>query len=101
VWADDINDFIAGNREKLKWRLMIVTADWVDEEMFDQAVAKTSERLGEPPGGLRLERFAEGTSVQIMHVGPNSEEVATITACTTSSRPNTTSSPTGTTTRST
>jgi hypothetical protein len=44
----------------------IVTADWVDQEMFDQAVAKASERLGEPPSSLRLERFAEGTNVQIM-----------------------------------
>jgi hypothetical protein len=77
-WADDMNDLVAGNRDKLKWRLMIVTADWVDQEMFDQAVAKASERLGEPPSSLRLERFAEGTSVQIMHVGPNSEEAATI-----------------------
>jgi hypothetical protein len=77
-WADDMNDFIAGNRDKLKWRLMIVTADWVYEDMFDQAVAKASERLGEPPSSLRLERFAEGTSVQIMHLGPNSEEAATI-----------------------
>jgi len=77
-WADDMNDLIAGNRDKLKWRLMIVTADWVDEELFVQAMAKASERLGEPPRSLRRERFAEGTSVQIMHVGPNSEEVATI-----------------------
>ena len=77
-WADDMNDFIAGNRDKLKWRLMIVTADWVDEEMFDQAMAKASARLGEPPSSLRLERFTEGLSVQIMHIGPNSEEVATI-----------------------
>jgi hypothetical protein len=77
-WAEDMNDLISGNREKLKWRLMIVTADWVDQEMFDQALANTSERLGEPPSSLRLERFAEGLSVQIMHVGPNSEEVATL-----------------------
>jgi hypothetical protein len=44
-WADDMNDFIAGNRDKLRWRLMIVTADWVDKEMFDQAVVKATERL--------------------------------------------------------
>jgi hypothetical protein len=43
-WADDMNDFISGNRDKLKWRLMIVTADWVDEDMFDEAVARASER---------------------------------------------------------
>jgi hypothetical protein len=77
-WADDMNDLVAGNRDKLKWRQMIVTADWVDLEMFDRAVAEASLRLGEPPSSLRLERFAEGTSVQIMHVGPNSEEPATL-----------------------
>jgi hypothetical protein len=100
-WADDMNDLIAGNRDKLKWRLMIVTADWVDEELFVQAMAKASERLGEPPRSLRRERFAEGTSVQIMHVGPNSEEVATIARLYHEFLRSTTSSPTGITTRST
>jgi hypothetical protein len=78
-WADDLNDLVSGNRDKFKWRLMIVTADWVDKDLFDQAVALASARLGEPPSSLRLERFAEGTSVQIMHIGPNSEEAATVT----------------------
>ena len=77
-WADDMNDFIAGNRDKFKWRLMIVTADWVDAELLDQAVTKASERLGEPPSSLRLERFSEGTSVQIMHIGPESAAVPTM-----------------------
>ncbi|HEX6145718.1 MAG TPA: GyrI-like domain-containing protein [Acidimicrobiia bacterium] len=77
-WADDMNDFIAGNRDKLRWRLMIVTADWVEQEMFDNATTTASERLGNPPSSLRLERFAEGPSVQIMHLGPNSEEAATL-----------------------
>jgi hypothetical protein len=77
-WADDIEDLIVGNRAKLKWRLMIVTADWVDQAMLDEAVASASTRLGEVPAGLRLERLAEGTSVQIMHIGPNGDEPATI-----------------------
>jgi hypothetical protein len=95
-----MNDFIVGNRDKLRWRLMIVTADWVDTEMFDQAVVTATERLKEPPSSLRLERFAEGMSVQIMHVGPNSEEVATLVRLhTTSSCRRITSSPTGITTR--
>lgn len=77
-WADEMNDLVAGNRDKFKWRLMIVTADWVDAEMFDQAVAGASERLGDPPSSLRLDRFTEGPSVQIMHVGSNTEESATL-----------------------
>jgi hypothetical protein len=77
-WADDMNDFIAGNRDKWRWRQMIVTPDWVDKEMFDSAVARASARVGEPPASLRLERLAEGMSVQIMHIGPENEEAMSI-----------------------
>ena len=77
-WADDLNDFITGNRDKLKWRMMIVTANWVSDEMFEQAVATTRERLGEVPDSLRLERFDEGRCVQIMHIGDYSKEAATL-----------------------
>jgi len=79
-WADHMADFVAGNRDAFRWRQMIVTADWVDREMFDRAVATASERLGEPPSTLRLERFAEGMSVQVMHVGPENEDAAALMA---------------------
>ncbi len=46
--------------------------------MFEQAVATASERLGEVPGDLRLERFHEGRCVQIMHIGDYSMEAATL-----------------------
>ncbi len=71
-------DFIAGNRAKFKWRQMIVTADWVSSAMLDDAVAAASSRLGEPPVTLRLEQFDEGRSVQIMHVGIESDAVPTM-----------------------
>ncbi len=75
-WADDMHDFVARNKDKWKWRLMIVTADWVTAEMFEQAVATAGERLGTPPATLRLGSYAEGRCVQIMHVGPENEEGA-------------------------
>jgi len=78
-WADDMQDFICGNRDKLSWRMMIVyEPDWLTAEMFDDAVATAKARLGEPPAGLRLESYHEGRSAQIMHVGPNSAEAPTI-----------------------
>ncbi|MCX7418327.1 MAG: GyrI-like domain-containing protein [Planctomycetia bacterium] len=77
-WSDDMNDFIAGKKDKWKWRLMIVTADWLEEEMFEQAVNEASKKLGEVPRTLRLERFAEGKSVQIMHVGPPGSQATPI-----------------------
>jgi hypothetical protein len=78
-WADDVEDFITGNRERLHWRMMIVyEPDWLTEEMFNDAVAAAETRLREPPASLRLESYVEGLSAQIMYVGPNSAEAPTI-----------------------
>jgi hypothetical protein len=75
-WADDLNDLVAGDKDKLKWRMMIVTADWVSNDMFEQAAATASQRLGEVPASLRLDRFREGRCVQIMHLGDYRREAA-------------------------
>jgi hypothetical protein len=78
-WADDLEDFICGKRDKLNWRMMIVyEPDWLTAEMFEDAVAAAKARLGEPPASLRLERYREGLSAQIMYVGPPSAEASTI-----------------------
>jgi hypothetical protein len=77
-WADDPNDLVAGRRDRLNWRLMVVTADWVSEEMFEEAVATASERLGEVPDTLRLERYDEGRCVQIMYIGDYRTDAASI-----------------------
>jgi hypothetical protein len=77
-WADDMSDFIAGDRDRFKWRQMIVMADWIDREIVDRAIETASERLGEPPSSLEVDRFAEGTSVQIMHVGTEEDAVPTM-----------------------
>ncbi len=78
-WADDMQDFIKGNKSKLYWRMMIVyEPDWLTEKMFEHGVAGAKERLGDPPVSLRLETYCEGLSAQIMHVGPPSGEAAAI-----------------------
>ena len=77
-WADDMEDLVAGNKDKWQWRMMIVTPDWASDEMFEEAVTKAGKKLGDVPDSLRLENFAEGLSVQIMHIGPYSEEAPTI-----------------------
>ncbi len=78
-WADDIQDLVTGQREKLQWRLMIVAdADWITPELMEQGVDQASKRLGEVPAGLRLESYREGSCVQIMHVGPPGSQAATM-----------------------
>ncbi len=74
-WADDMKDFICGNRDRLNWRMMIVyEPDWLTTKMFDDAVDAAKGRLGDPPDSLRLEAYHEGLSAQIMHVGPPNAE---------------------------
>jgi hypothetical protein len=77
-WADHMSDFIAGKRDRFRWRQMIVMADWVDDQMIGEAIASASRRLGEPKSSLRLDRFAEGTCVQIMHIGSEDDAVPTM-----------------------
>jgi hypothetical protein len=73
-----MSDFIASRGDAFRWQQMIVMADWVDHDMIDRAVASGSRRLGEPPESLRLDRFAEGTCVQIMHVGTEDDAAPTM-----------------------
>ncbi len=78
-WADDMQDFICANKDKLNWRMMIVyEPDWLTAEMLNDGVDAARARLGEPPESLRLESYHEGLSAQIMHIGPPAEEAATI-----------------------
>jgi hypothetical protein len=79
-WSDDMESFIAGTSDEVKWRMMIVTADWVSVDMLDQGIATASERLGEIPSSLRLERLHEGMSVQIMHAGDYAKDAAALAA---------------------
>jgi hypothetical protein len=58
--------------------MIVYEPDWLTAEMLDKAIATAAARLGEPPASLRLERYPEGLSAQIMHVGPPNTEVSTI-----------------------
>lgn len=80
-WADDMRDFTEGNREKWKWTMMIMTPDWISTEMFNDAKKSALEKkpeLKESIKKVRFEKYHEGNSAQIMHIGPYSEEHPTI-----------------------
>lgn len=77
-WADDMNTFLTRDKASWKWTAMIAQPDFISTEMFAAAVEKTRAKLGDPSQSLRLERFAEGLSAQIMHIGPYDAEGPTI-----------------------
>ncbi len=77
-WADDMSAFTANDREAWLWTAMIMQPDWITAKMYDKVAKQASSKLGPPPDTLRFELFAEGLSVQILHVGPFAEEAPTI-----------------------
>jgi len=78
-WADDIGDFRAGRRENWKWTMFTVLPDVVTKKDVAQAIELVREKAKFPSlPEFRLERFAEGLSAQILHVGPYSAEKPTI-----------------------
>jgi hypothetical protein len=53
--------------------------DHITQAMFEAAVANArAKRPNDAIDNLRLERWREGPSLQIMHLGPYSEEPATL-----------------------
>ncbi len=70
-WATDMEAFTASrDKSRWDWTLMIMVPDWIGETMFakaaEQVAAKARPRR---LGDVRLERLAEGTCVQTLHVG--------------------------------
>lgn len=73
-WADDPSDFVARNKDNWRWTMMIMVPDFITRDMYDAAVLATAEKLADAPPSLRLETYAEGLCLQIMHLGSYDEE---------------------------
>ncbi len=78
-WCEGLRQFDMSRPELWRWRLMIFQPDFVDDGVFQKAVAELSEKKQTTAlPAVRLERFEEGRCVQMMHVGPYAAEPATI-----------------------
>jgi len=79
-WAEDMGAFTtARDKSKWDWTMMIMTPEWISQEMYADAVEQV--RQGKHPAALekvRLERYNEGLSVQIMHIGSYDDEGPTL-----------------------
>ncbi|MFX1548759.1 MAG: GyrI-like domain-containing protein [Promethearchaeota archaeon] len=76
-WADDMDDFTEGNRDKWKWTMMIMQPNWITQDIYNEAIKSTIAKkpeLKEIISKLRFEKYEEGKAAQIMHIGPYSEE---------------------------
>lgn len=78
-WVED-GRFDITVKDNWFWRAMILQPDFITRATFDDAIAQVRKKRGDTPslGKLRLERWTEGLSMQIMHIGPYSAEPATV-----------------------
>jgi hypothetical protein len=79
-WAEDVAAFnTARDKTQWDWTMMIMTPEWINTEMFLETIEMV--RKGKNPVALdkvRLERYQEGLSVQIMHIGSYDDEAPTL-----------------------
>lgn len=74
-WADDMDDFINGNKEHWQWTLMIFQPDFITGDIINEAIQVVKKKNANSAlDKLRLDPYEEGLSAQILHVGPFSEE---------------------------
>jgi len=73
-WADDMDSFLTRDKAAWSWTMMIPQPDWITPAMFQAALEKAAKKLGDAPESLRLEEYAEGLSVQILHIGSYDDE---------------------------
>lgn len=62
-----------------RWRLLIGQPDFVTQDDLSGAKAEILKKKGADVAAVRLERFDEGTAVQILYIGPYKDEHPTIT----------------------
>ncbi|RMF58389.1 MAG: hypothetical protein D6748_08840 [Calditrichaeota bacterium] len=78
-WSDTPENFDLENKSSWLWTIMIMQPDFITSEMMTEAldiVAKSKKLQGLQK--VRFETFHEGTAVQLLHVGPFSEEGPTV-----------------------
>ena len=78
-WMADMSDFATADKSEWDWTMMVVQPDWVTGELVEQAREDVESKKNPPAlSRVRLERYDEGLSVQIMYVGPYADENPTI-----------------------
>ncbi|WP_420642450.1 GyrI-like domain-containing protein [Candidatus Leptofilum sp.] len=79
-WAEDMDSFtVARDKSKWEWTMMIMQPEWITPEMFANACDIVQKQKAPAAlSKLRLESYAEGLSVQIMHIGSYDDEGPTL-----------------------
>ncbi|GAA1972233.1 GyrI-like domain-containing protein [Isoptericola halotolerans] len=78
-WADEVERFRELPRSAWRWTMMISLPDDVAQVDAVEVVARTTTAR-DLPAAVRLEQFGDGEAVQVLHVGPYTEEAPAVDA---------------------
>jgi hypothetical protein len=75
-WAKDMEVFTTQrDKNAWSWTMMIMQPEWITQEMFETATTLVHQSKGLPGSErTRLEKYHEGLSVQILHLGSYDDE---------------------------
>ena len=78
-WVDDPRQFSMQDKGNFQWTAMIMQPPYVTAALVAEMLAETQKRKGLAAlEKIRFTSYAEGLSVQIMHIGPYAAEEPTI-----------------------
>jgi hypothetical protein len=78
-WTDDMTQFISGGKDKWSWTVMIMQPDFITRLMFNAARKEVKEKRNPVAlSKVRLGKYKEGPSAQIMYIGKFADEGPTI-----------------------
>ncbi len=80
LWsAADMDTFRTRDKSAWDWTMMIVQPEWITAGLVDEALVAARKKADRPGlGRVRFEEYAEGRSVQILHVGSYDDEAPTL-----------------------
>ncbi|MGW5052722.1 GyrI-like domain-containing protein [Actinokineospora sp. NPDC004072] len=80
LWrADDPSVFTKRSKDAWEWTMLISQPPWITEDMVRNAVDSVARKKSLPAlAEVRLLTLTEGTSVQILHIGPFDDEAPTL-----------------------
>jgi hypothetical protein len=74
-WVPEMSSFSVADKSAWDWTAMILQPEYVTPALVEQMRAETAKKKDLPAlSKCRFEAYAEGTSVQLMHIGPYAAE---------------------------
>ncbi len=79
LWsADDPEVFRTRDKSAWNWTMMIAQPDWITAELVEEALTAVRKKRLPSLDFIGFERYTEGRSVQILHVGSYDNEAPTL-----------------------